>query len=69
MRRFANIYIVLFLIDACLSLVDELLAASSITLSLFSELRYFVATVVITLSMVIFTCLVCPRTLETYSQS
>ena len=57
MHRFANIYIVLFLIDASLSLIDELLLASSVSLPIFSGLRYFVAYLVITLSMVIFSCL------------
>jgi len=57
MRRFANIYIVLFLIDAGLSLLDELFFVSPAPVSVFSEVRYFVATIVITLSMVIFACL------------
>jgi len=57
MRRFANIYIILFLIDAGFSLIDELLMASSASVSFFSEVRYFVATIVITLSTVIFACL------------
>ena len=57
MRRFANIYIILFLIDASLSLIDELFVASSTSLSFVSEIRYFFATIVITLSMVIFACL------------
>ncbi len=57
MRRFANIYIILFLVDASLSLTDELLIASSVSLPIFSEVRYFVACLVITLSMVIFACL------------
>ncbi len=57
MRRFANIYIVLFLIDAALSLSDELLVAYSASLPLFSGVRYFVAYLVIALSMIIFACL------------
>ena len=57
MRRFANIYIVLFLIDTALSLIDELLQASSSPLAFLTELRFFVASVVITLSMVIYACL------------
>lgn len=57
MRRFANFYIVLFLIDAGLSLIDELLVASSSPLPLFSSVRYFVAYVVIALSMLFFACL------------
>ncbi len=57
MRRYANIYIILFLIDAGLSLVDELLVASSVSLPFLSEVRYFVVTIVITLSVVVFACL------------
>ena len=57
MRRFANIYIVLFLIDAALSLIDELLQASSSPLAFLPEIRFFVASVVITLSMVLYACL------------
>ena len=57
MRRFANIYIVLFLIDAALSLIDELLQASSSPLAFLTEIRFFVASVVITLSMVLYACL------------
>jgi hypothetical protein len=57
MRRFANIYIVLFLIDAGLSLIDELLQASSSPLAFLTEIRFFVASVVITLSMVLYACL------------
>lgn len=57
MRRLANFYIVLFLIDAGLSLIDELLVASSSPLPLFSSVRYTVAYVVIALSMLFFACL------------
>ena len=57
MRRFANVYIVLFLIDAGLSLIDELIVASSSPLPVFSTARYFVAYVVIALSMLFFACL------------
>ena len=57
MRRFSNIFIVLFLVDASLSLIDELLVASTTSLPLFSGVRYFVAYVVIALSLVIFACL------------
>lgn len=57
MRRFANFYIVLFLIAAGLSLFDELLVASPFSLPLFSSVRYFVAFVVIALSMPLFACL------------
>jgi len=57
MRRFANIYIVLFLIDAGISLIDELLQASSSPLAFLTEIRFFVTSVVITLSMVLYACL------------
>ncbi len=57
MRRFANLYIILFLIDAGLSLIDELITAFSSPLPIFSEVRFLVAYVVITLTMVIFACL------------
>jgi hypothetical protein len=57
MRRFANIYIVLFLIDAGLSLTDELLQASYSPLPFLTEARFFVAYVVITLSMIFYACL------------
>jgi hypothetical protein len=57
MRRFANLYIVLFLIDAGLSLIDELLVAISVPLPVFSEVRLFMAYIVIALSMVFFACL------------
>ena len=57
MRRFANIYIVLFLIDAGLSLIDELLQASSFSLAFLTEIRFFFASVVITLSMILYACL------------
>jgi hypothetical protein len=57
MRRFANFYIILFLIDAGLSLIDELFVASSSPLPLFSSVRYLVAYVVITLSLLFFACL------------
>lgn len=56
MRRFANSYILLFLIDAGISVVDELLSSSA-SLPWLSELRHVVAAIVITLSMVIFSCL------------
>jgi hypothetical protein len=57
MRRFANFYIVLFLVDAGLSLVDELLVAVSSPLPIFSGVRFFVAYLVIALSMVVYACL------------
>jgi hypothetical protein len=57
MCRFVNIYIILFLIDAGLPLIAELLAATSSPLPLVAGLRYSVAYVVIILSMVIYACL------------
>jgi hypothetical protein len=54
MRRFANFYIVMFLIDAGLSLIDELLVASSSQWQLFSGLRSSTAYVVVTLSLVLY---------------
>jgi hypothetical protein len=54
MRRFANLYIVLFLIDAGLSLIDELLAASSLHWPLFSGLRSSTAYAVVALSLVLY---------------
>ena len=57
MRRFANIFIVLFLLDASLSLIDELLLVAASPVPILSGLRYFVAYVVIALAVVIFACL------------
>lgn len=57
MRCFANLYIVLFLTDAVISLVDELFKAFSWPLPLFSGLRYSVAGIVIILSIAIFACM------------
>ena len=57
MRRFANVYIVLFLIDAGLSLIDELLQVASSPMPVLTEIRFFVAYVVITLSMIFYACL------------
>jgi hypothetical protein len=57
MRRFAKIYIVLFLIDAGLSLSHELLLAFSSSWPLLTGTRNFVAYLVIALSMVIFASL------------
>ena len=57
MRRFANFYIVLFLIDAGLSLIDELLQVASSPMPVLTEIRFFVAHVVITLSMIFYACL------------
>ena len=57
MRRFANFYIVIFLIDAGLSLADELLVASGASASLFTTGRLLVASATIALSMVVYACL------------
>ena len=57
MRRFANIYIVLFLIDAGLSLSDELLSVFAAPLPAFSAVRNLVAFLVIILSVVVYTLL------------
>lgn len=57
MRRFANIYIILFLTDAGLSLIDELLQAVSSPLAVLTEIRFLIASLVITLSMIIYACL------------
>ncbi len=57
MRRFARFYIALFLIDAGLSLADELLAAVFALLPIFSGVRFFVAYVVIALSIVLYACM------------
>lgn len=57
MRRFANVYIVLFLSDAALSLTDELLQVASSPMPALTEIRFFVAYAVITLSMIFYACL------------
>ena len=57
MRRFANFYIVLFLIDAGLSLIDELLSVFATPLPGLSEVRNLVAFLVIVLSLAVFTLL------------
>ncbi len=57
MRRFANFYIIIFLIDAGLSLVDELLVAAGSPYPLFTSGRLLVAFVTIALSMVVYACL------------
>lgn len=57
MRRFANFYIVLFLIDAGLSLTDELLTIFVAHLPALSTVRNFVALLVIVLSLVIYALL------------
>ena len=57
MRRFANFYIIIFLFDAGLSLVDEVLAVYGTSSPLFSNGRLLVAFAVIALSMVVYACL------------
>jgi hypothetical protein len=57
MRRFANFYIVLFLIDAGLSLTDELLSAFVAHLPALSAARNLVAFLVIVLSLVVYSLL------------
>ncbi len=54
MRSFANVYIVLYLIDAGLSLTDELLTMFVAHLPALSMVRNFVALVVILLSLVVY---------------
>ena len=57
MRSFANFYIILFLIDAGLSLIDELFQAASSPLVFLTEIRFTVAYAVILLSMIFYACL------------
>jgi hypothetical protein len=57
MRRFANLYIVLFLVDAGLSLVDEILAAASAPVPLLSGGRHAVSYAVLALSIALYACL------------
>jgi len=57
MRRFANLYLFLFLVDAGLSLIDELLVAFEMPIPAFTSLRLLVAYTVIALSMLLFACL------------
>jgi len=57
MRRFANFYIIIFLFDAGLSLVDEVLAVYGTSYPLLSNGRLLVAFAVIALSMVVYACL------------
>ena len=57
MRRFANLYIVMFLADAVLSLVDELFKALAVSLPLLGDVRNLVAFIVIAMSVVVFACL------------
>lgn len=57
MRRFANVYIVLFMIDAGLSLIDALLRLASASLPVLTEIGAFVASVVMILSMIFYVCL------------
>jgi len=57
MRRFANFFIILFLIDAGLSLTDELLTMFATHLPALSAARNLVALLVIVLSLVVFSLL------------
>lgn len=57
MRRFANLYIALFMLDAGLSLVDELLNFYEAGLPIITTLRLPVALLVIFMSMAIYACL------------
>jgi len=57
MRRFAYLYMALFLLDGGLSLIDELLAASGATVPLLPPGRLLVAYTVIALSAVMYACL------------
>ena len=54
MRRFANFYIVLFLIDAGLSLIDEISTVFAANMPALSMVRNFVAFLVIVLSLVVY---------------
>ena len=54
MRRFVNLYIVLFLIDAGLSLQDELLTFFSAPVPTLSGLRFLIAFLVILLSLLVY---------------
>ncbi|MGA7826454.1 MAG: hypothetical protein WCA04_02255 [Geobacteraceae bacterium] len=54
MRRFANFYIVLFLIDAGLSLIDEISTVFAAHMPALSMVRNFVAFLVIVLSLVVY---------------
>lgn len=57
MRRFANLYLVLFVLDAGLSLIDALLQRASSALPVLTAIAAFVAAVVIALSLVVYACL------------
>lgn len=57
MRRFANFYIIIFLVDAGLSLVDELLVMAGSPYPLLTNGRLLVAFVTIALSLVVYVCL------------
>lgn len=54
MRRFVNFYLILFLIDAGLSLVDELMSVFTVHLPILSSLRNSVAFLVIALSLAVY---------------
>jgi hypothetical protein len=57
MRRFANLYIFMFLADAGLSLIDELLVAATVPVPLLSGGRQAISTAVMVLSLVLYACL------------
>lgn len=57
MRRFANLYLILFLLDAGLSLADEILARFGSPAALLTGGRMLVALVVVALSVVLYLCL------------
>jgi hypothetical protein len=57
MHRFANAYIVLFLIDTVFSLIDEVLIFYGSAVPVFTGLRVSVATLVVVLSMIFYACL------------
>jgi len=57
MRRFANFYITLFLLDAGMSLLDELLAYYDATVPIITVMRLPIALAVIFMSMALYACL------------
>lgn len=57
MRGFANFYIIVFLLDAGLSLIDELLVAGGSPLPILTSGRILISFVVILLSLVVYVCL------------
>ena len=57
MRRFVNLYIFFFILDAGFSLVDELTKISEISVPFLSDVQFILAKIVIALSMIIYACL------------